>query len=64
MGRKKRNRNNNNSYNEYEDIRDMNRGGQRKSKRKRKRHNEKKYLDGVVNGEIDPDAYQDFIEAS
>lgn len=63
MARKKRNQNNNNkSYNEYEDARDMNRGGQRKSKRKRKRYSEKKHLDGVMNGEIDPDAYEDFMD--
>tara|TARA_R110000851_G_scaffold304924_1_gene462883 strand:- start:286 stop:414 length:129 start_codon:yes stop_codon:yes gene_type:complete len=40
----------------------MNRGGQRKSKRKRKRYSEKKHLDGVMNGEIDPDAYEDFMD--
>jgi len=61
VARKKRNQKNN-LYNEYEDVRDMNRGGQRKSKRKRKRYNEKKYLDGVVRGDIDPDAYQDYME--
>lgn len=63
MARKKRNQNNK-SYNEYEDVRDMNRnrGGERKSKRKRKRYSEKKHLDGVVNGEIDPDAYEDFMD--
>ena len=40
----------------------MNRGGQRKEKRKKKRHSEKKYLDGVANGDIDPDVYQDYMD--
>tara|TARA_Y100000004_G_C8587495_1_gene275034 strand:- start:248 stop:442 length:195 start_codon:yes stop_codon:yes gene_type:complete len=51
------------TYNEYEDYQDMNKGGQRKQQRKNQRRNEKKYLNDVVRGDIDPDDYQDYMEA-
>ena len=41
----------------------MNKGGQRKQQRKNQRRNEKKYLKDVVRGDVDPEDYQDYMEA-
>ena len=59
---KKKNKNNNRNY-EHEDYQDIDRGGNRKQKRKNQRKNEKKYLNDVVRGDVDPDDYQDYMEA-
>ena len=50
-------------YNEVEDYQDIERGGQRRNQRKKKRYNEKRYLKDMVDGAIDPDDYQDYMEA-
>ena len=60
---KKKNKKAKRTYNEYEDYQDMNKGGHRKQQRKNQRRNEKKYLNDVVRGDIDPDDYQDYMEA-
>jgi len=60
---KRKNKKAKRTYNEYEDYQDMNKGGQRKQQRKNQRRNEKKYLNDVVRGDIDPDDYQDYMEA-
>ena len=60
MAKKK---NNNNRNYEHEDYQDIDRGGNRKQKRKNQRRNEKKYLNDVVRGDVDPDDYQDYMEA-
>ena len=60
---KRKNKKAKRNYNEYEDYQDMNKGGQRKQQRKNQRRNEKKYLGDVVRGDIDPEDYQDYMEA-
>ncbi len=59
---KKKNKSNNKNF-DHEDYQDINRGGNRKQQRKKQRKNEKRYLDDVVRGNIDPDDYQDYMEA-
>jgi len=59
----KKNKGGRRNYNEYEDYQDMNKGGQRRQKRKNQRRNEKKYLKDVVRGDVDADDYQDYMEA-
>ena len=49
--------------NENEDYQDIAKGGSRKQKRKNQRRNEKKYLKDVVRGDVDPEDYQDYMEA-
>ena len=60
---KRKNKKAKRSYNEHEDYQDMNKGGQRKQQRKHQRRNEKKYLNDVVRGDVDPEDYQDYMEA-
>ena len=59
----KRNKKQKHAYSEHEDYQDMNKGGQRRQKRKNQRRNEKRYLKDVVRGEVDSDDYQDYMEA-
>ncbi|MAH44007.1 hypothetical protein CL614_09895 [archaeon] len=55
-GRKKR-------QEDAEDIRDMKpRGRRKKQKKKAKRHFDKDALRGIMNGTIDVDAYQDYVD--
>ena len=64
MGQKK-GRNKNNTDYDSEDYYELTRGGagMRKQQRKKKRKHDKKHLNDVCNGRIDPDAYQDYIES-
>ena len=56
MGRRKRQEN-------AEDIRDMKpRGRRKKQKKKAKRHFDKDALRGIMDGTIDVDAYQDYVD--
>jgi len=54
-GRKKR-------QEDAEDIRDMKpRGRRKKQKKKAKRHFDKDALRGIMDGTVDMDAYQDYV---
>ena len=60
---KRNNKNVKRNYNDNEDYQDIAKSGQRKQQRKNQRRNEKRYLDDVVRGDVDPDDYQDYMEA-
>ena len=57
--KKNRSKKNKDSSEDYAEIRGK---GNRKNKRRSRRHTEKRFLDGVARGDIDPFLYQDFIE--
>ena len=56
---KKRNKN---GQSDFEDINELkSRGKRKKHKRKTKRHFDKDALRGIIDGTIDVDAYQDYV---
>jgi hypothetical protein len=56
---KKRN-NNNDSFEDRQDIKS--RGNKKKHQRKSKRHFDKDALRGIIDGTINIDAYQDYVD--
>tara|TARA_Y100000034_G_scaffold116191_1_gene154224 strand:- start:272 stop:463 length:192 start_codon:yes stop_codon:yes gene_type:complete len=47
---------------DYEDMRELkSRGKRKKHKRKTKRHFDKDALRGIMDGTVDMDAYQDYV---
>ena len=58
MGRKKKNKNNTDAE-DYRDIKS--RGRSKKHKKKAKRHFDKDALRGIMDGTVDMDAYQDYV---
>jgi|10_taG_2_1085330.scaffolds.fasta_scaffold00592_17 hypothetical protein len=60
MKNKKKNKSKSNFSNEdYSAIRGR---GNKKNKKRSRRHTEKRFLDGLSRGNIDPYLYQDYIE--